>query len=99
MSAAERKKPEEALEIPEGTPEYYIDSLNVGTQLYGCTMWLSTLRAEQKPLVKAIVKMSPPMAKVMSLILSKHIGNYERDVGQINIPKTLYHSLGLEEYI
>ena len=99
MSAAERKKPEESLEIPEGTPEFYVDSMNVATQLYGCTIWLGTLRAEQPPLVRAILKISPPMAKVMSLILSKHIREYERDIGPINIPKTLYHSLGLEEYI
>ena len=99
MSAAQKPKPEENLEIPEGTPEVYVDSLNVGTQLYGCTMWLGTLRAGQPPLVKVILKMSPPMVKVMSLILSKHIQNYEKDIGPITIPKTLYHSLGLEEYI
>jgi len=100
MSATQRKKtPEETLEIPEGTPEYYIDSINVGTQLYGCTMWLGAMRAEDRPLVQAIIKMSPPMTKVMSLILSKHVRNYEQDIGPISIPKTLYHSLGLEEYI
>ena len=99
MSAMQRKKPEEMLEIPDGTPEFYIDSLNIGTHLYGCTMWLGTLRQEQPPLVKAIVKMSPPMAKVMSLILSKHVREYERDMGPINLPKDLYHSLGLEEHI
>lgn len=99
MAAAQRPKPEEKLEIPEGTPEFYVDSVNVGTQLYGSTMWLGTLREGQPPLVKVIVKMSPPMTKIISLILSKHIREYERDVGPINIPKALYHSLGLEEYI
>jgi hypothetical protein len=99
MSATQRKKPEEQLEIPEGTPEFYIDSINVGSQLYGSTMWLGTLREGQPPLVKVVVKISPPMVKVMSLILSKHIRNYEKDIGPITIPKTLYHSLGLEEYI
>ena len=98
MSAAQRRKPEE-LEIPKDTPEYYVDSLNVATQLYGCTMWLGTLRAGEPPLVRVTLKMSPPMAKVMSLILAKHIREYERDIGPINIPKALYHSLGLEEYI
>lgn len=98
MSDAQQKKPEE-LEIPEGTPEIYIDSLNVGTQLYGCTMWLGTLRQGQPPLVKVIVKMSPPMAKIMSLILSKHVRQYEQGTGPITLPKDLYHHLGLEEYI
>ena len=99
MSAMQRKKPEETLEIPDGTPEFYIDSLNISTQLYGCTMWIGTVRQNQPPLVKAIVKMSPPMAKVMSLILSKHVRQYEGDTGPINLPKDLYHNLGLEEYI
>jgi len=99
MSAMQKRKPEEEVEIPEGTPEFYVDSINVATQLYGCTMWLGTLRAEQPPLVRVAIKMSPPMAKVMSLILAKHIREYERDIGPINIPKALYHSLGLEEYI
>lgn len=99
MAAAQKPKPEEELEIPENTPEFYVDSINVGTQLYGSTMWLGTLRQSQPPLVKAIIKMSPPMTKVMSLILSKHIREYERDTGTINLPKDLYHHLGLEEYI
>ena len=99
MSAMQRKKPQEELDIPEGTPEYYIDSLNIGTQLYGCTMWLGTLRQGQPPLVSAIVKMSPQMAKVMSLILAKHVREYEEKTGAINLPKDLYHNLGLEEYI
>ena len=99
MSAMQRKKPEENLEIPEGTPEVYVDSINVGTQLFGSTMWLGTLRQDQPPLVKVIVKMSPPMAKVMSLILAKHVRRYEQDTGPINLPKDLYHHLGLEEYI
>jgi len=99
MSAMPGKKPQEELEIPEGTPEYYVDSLNIGTQLYGCTMWLGTLRQGQPPLVSAIVKMSPQMAKVMSLILTKHVRQYEENTGAISLPKDLYHNLGLEEYI
>ena len=99
MAATQRPRPEEKLEIPEGTPEFYVDSVNVGTQLYSSTMWLGTLREGRPPLVKVIIKMSPPMTKVVSLILSKHIREYETDIGPIKIPKTLYHSLGLEEYI
>jgi len=39
------------------------------------------------------------MLKVLSLILSKHVGNYERDLGPIPLPKQLLHSLGLEELL
>jgi len=86
-------------ELPEGTPEFYIDSVNVGTQLYGSTMYLGKLREGEPPLVEVVVKMSPPMLKVLSLILSKHVGNYERDLGPIPLPKQLLHSLGLEELL
>ena len=85
--------------MPEGAPEFYIDAANVGTQLYGCTMYLGRLRPEEPQLVQVVVKMSPPMLKVLSLILSKHVRNYESDLGTIPLPKQLLHSLGLEEMI
>ena len=82
-------------EVPEDTPEYYVDSAHVNTQLYGSTLLLGELREGETPKIKV----SPQMAKVLSLILSKHVREYERDVGAINIPKPLYHQLGLEEMI
>ena len=82
-------------EVPEDTPEFYVDSAHVNTQLYGSTLLLGELREGEA----AKIKVSPQMAKVLSLILSKHVREYERDVGEINIPKQLYHALGLEEMI
>lgn len=87
------------MDVPPGTPEYYVDAVNVETQLYGCTLFLGNLRREESQLVKVILKMSPQMAKVVGLILSKHIKNYETNVGPINLPKELLHNLGLEELI
>ena len=88
-----------AFEVPEDTPEFYIDSAHVQTQLYGSTLLLGELREGEAAMIKVKVKVSPQMAKVLSLILSKHVREYERDVGEINIPKRLYHALGLEEMI
>lgn len=88
-----------AYEIPGDTPEFYVDSAHVQTQLYGSTLLLGELREGEPPVVRVKVKVSPQMAKVLSLILSKHVREYERDVGEITIPKQLYHALGLEEMI
>lgn len=90
---------QESFDLPEGTPEFYVDSVNIQTHLYGSTLLLGELRSDAPALVKVIVKVSPPMAKVLSLILSKHVREYEGEVGPIPIPKKLLHSLGLEELI
>lgn len=86
-------------EVPDGTPEFYVDAVNVETQLYGSKLLLGDLRSGQPSLIRVIIKMSPQMAKVVSLILSKHIRNYEADIGPITLPNRLLHSLGLEELI
>ena len=86
-------------EVPENTPEFYIDGVNIETQLYGTTMYLGSLRRDEPQLVKVIVKMSPQMAKVLGLILSKHIQGYEKDMGPISLPKQLLHNLGLEDML
>lgn len=86
-------------QIPEDTPEFYVDAAHIQTQLYGSTLLLGELREGEPPVVKVKVKVSPQMAKVLSLILSKHVRQYEQGVGEITIPKQLYHALGLEEMI
>ena len=86
-------------EVPDGTPEFYVDAVNVETQLYGSKLLLGDLRSGQPSLVRVVIKMSPQMAKVVSLILSKHIRNYEADIGPITLPNELLHNLGLEELI
>lgn len=94
-----KQNEQDGYEFPEDTPEFYVDSAHVQTQLYGSTLLLGELREGEPPVVKVKVKVSPQMAKVLSLILSKHVREYERDVGEITIPKQLYHALGLEEMI
>ena len=99
MAARARPGADDQTEVPEGTPEFYVDSVSISTQLYGSTMLLGTLRPGLPAVVKVVIKMSPPMAKVMSLILSKHVRQYEEGTGPVTLPKELYHKLGLEEYI
>lgn len=84
-------------EVIEGAPEFYVDSAHVQTQLYSTTLLMGELRLGQPSLVKVIVKMSPPMMKVLSLLLGKHVKNYEADLGKICLPKPLLQELGIEE--
>lgn len=86
-------------EKPDETPEFYIDAVNIETHLYGTTLQLGELRPDAPQLVKVTVKMSPQMAKVLSLILESHVRQYESGVGPISIPKKLLHDLGLEDLI
>ncbi len=86
-------------ERPEGTPEFYIDGVNLETQLYGITLHLGDLRPDAPLLVKATIKMSPQLAKVLSLLLSSHVRQYEQGIGPIAIPNQILHDLGLEDAI
>lgn len=87
-------------EIAENASEVYVDSVHVGTQLYGATLYLGKLREGDKPpLTVAVVKVSPQMLKALGLIINKHVREYEQGVGPIALPKKLLHDLGLEELI
>ena len=55
-----------AYEIPVDTPEFYVDSVHIQTQLYGSTLLLGELREGAPPVVKVKVKVSPQMAQVLS---------------------------------
>lgn len=94
---AQRQQP--PYEKPEGTPEFYIDGVSLETQLYGTTLHLGELRPDAPQLVKVTIKMSPQMAKILSLILSSHVRQYESGIGPISIPKQILHDLGLEDEI
>ncbi len=94
---AERQ--EKLFELANDAHEYYVDSVNVSTQLYGSTLYLGQIRPDQLPEVKAVVKISPPMLKILSLIIASHVRQYETGVGPIPVPRELLHSLGLEEML
>ena len=97
---AEQSNEGPQFELQPGTAEVYIDSVHMRTQLYGSTLFLGELRTPpDKPLIRTVVKISPQMAKVLSLILKKHVEDYERNIGPIAIPNELLHNLGLEELI
>jgi len=92
-------KEERPFEIEPEAKEFYIDSAHVATQLYSTIAYLGKSRENEKPLVQLILRMSPPMLKALSLILSKHVKDYERGVGPIALPKQLLHDLGMDELL
>ncbi len=95
----QQKKPS-PYELAKDAPEFYVDAVHVETQLYGSTLFLGVLRGANEPsLTKVVIKASPQLMKVLSLIISKHVSNYEENIGPIAIPKTIIHDLGLEELI
>jgi hypothetical protein len=86
-------------EKPDNTPEFYADAANVETQYYGTTLHFGEARPDAPQLVTVTIKMSPQLAKVLSLILSSHVRQYEQGIGPITVPKQLLHDLGLEDLI
>ncbi len=77
-------------------PEYFTDSVNFMTNIYGITMEFGVMQAnDAPPIAKARVKMSPQHAKIMSLLLRKNVQEYERRIGTIILPEQLYKDLGI----
>lgn len=79
-------------------PEYYTDSVNFMTNLYGFTLDFAVMDAqEQPPRSQVRVRMSPQHAKIMSLLLRKNVQEYERRIGTIILPEQLYRDLGITD--
>lgn len=91
--------PEENLEFSEGVADFYCDSLQISTGVWGATLYLGENRPTKKPLVKAKIKVSPQMLRAISLLSGKHLRDYEQSVGPVALPNQLIHSWGIEEEI
>lgn len=86
--------PEDLIDIPE----YYTDSVNFMTNIYGFTLEFGVMQAQEEPPRQLVrVKMSPQHAKIMSLLLRKNVQEYERRIGTIILPEGLYNDLGIED--
>lgn len=79
-------------------PEYYTDSVNFMTNIYGFTLEFGVMQAQdQPPRSQVRIKMSPQHAKIMSLLLRKNVQEYERRIGTIILPEELYKDLGISD--
>ena len=86
--------PEDMIDIPE----YYTDSVNFMTNMYGFTLEFGVMGQHDdppRPLVR--IKMSPQHAKIMSLLLRKNVQEYERRIGTVILPEGLYNDLGISD--
>ena len=86
--------PEEMIDLPE----YYTDSVNFMTNIYGFTLEFGVMQGNDEP-PKSIarIKMSPQHAKIMSLLLRKNVQEYERRIGTVILPDGLYQDLGIQD--
>lgn len=79
-------------------PEYYTDSVNFVTNIYGFMLEFSVItQQEDPPKPQVRVRMSPQHAKIMSLLLRKNVQEYERRIGTIILPEGLYNDLGIAD--
>jgi len=79
-------------------PEYYSDSVNFMTNIYGFALDFGVMVAQDEPPKTQVrVRMSPQHAKIMSLLLRKNVQEYEKRIGTIILPESLYRDLGIED--
>jgi hypothetical protein len=79
-------------------PEYYSDSVNFMTNIYGFALDFGVMVAQDEPPKTQVrVRMSPQHAKIMSLLLRKNVQEYEKRIGTIILPEGLYRDLGIED--
>lgn len=79
-------------------PEYYTDSVNFMTNIYGFTLEFGVMQQQEEPPRPQVrIKMSPQHAKIMSLLLRKNVQEYERRIGTIILPEGLYNDLGIAD--
>lgn len=89
--------PEEPEKTQE-TPEYYTDSVNFMTNVYGFMLEFSVIQQQDRPPQPQVrVRMSPQHAKIMSLLLRKNVQEYEKRIGTIILPDGLYKELGVSD--
>ena len=92
--------------ITPETQKIYVNFASVETGIYDVSLILgehilqtTDQQTAIPPAARTIIKMSTMLAKVLMVILTKHLRIYEQQVGSITIPKSILHDLGLEELI
>ena len=93
------QNPEENMEFAEEAADFYCDSFQITTGVWGATLYMGELRPGKKSLVRAKVKVSPQMLRAFSLLSGKHLRDYEEGVGPVALPNQMLHEWGIEEEI
>lgn len=95
------EKPSE-LVVPDGVPDVYADGTRFFLSPYGLTVYLQQKDHLQEPdrnvaHLVCKVNMSHAQAWVFSVMLSRLLDRYVREVGPIPLPKKLVADLKLED--
>jgi hypothetical protein len=77
-------------------PEYYADSVQIGTNPWGFILQFG-LQTEGGPRPVSTVRMSPQHTKVMALILKRLIREWEANFGEMQFPDELVRELNLPD--
>ncbi|HWH32417.1 MAG TPA: DUF3467 domain-containing protein [Egibacteraceae bacterium] len=81
----------------QGPPEYYSDSVRIGSNPYGIVFEFGlTTNSPGDARAQAVVRMSPQHALVFYQLIRKHLRLYEANVGKIALPEALYAELDID---
>lgn len=81
------------------TPEFYADQVQVTVGLYGATLAFGVTQPDQPGFHKVgMLRCSPQLAKILSLMLRRNVKSLENTVGQaVGIPTEEYRNVGVAE--
>jgi len=87
----------------EEVPDYYVDSVRIGVNLYTFILELGRQGVRDAPGSEppptkrlALVRMSPQHALILAKLLQKNLRTYQDEIGRIQVPEQIYRDLGLE---
>ena len=93
---------EDILRRHDPIPDYYVDSVRIGTGLYTFVLELGVQETRDEPGSEPLratplarVRMSPQHALILSKLLRKNVNAYLERVGPIAIPDQVYIELGI----
>ena len=97
-----------AVIMAEQIPDIYADQFYMVASAYGATLSFGVmppvmsqpelehfLENPPPPQMKAVVRMSLEHAKAMALVMRRHLKQYEEHNGEIDLPVSVYASIGL----
>ena len=91
MDRVDRQEPEtracDAGAAPSSVPSFYTDSAQLNVTLFTFSLAFHARRFDGSVEPLCEVTMSPQHAKVLSLLLARHVEAYEASVGPVVIPK------------
>ena len=64
--------------------------MHIFSSLYSAVLFFGEQMEEREPILRARIKVSPPMLKALAILTAKHVREYEDAVGPINLPEQVF---------